>query len=179
MKFKATLSDRGLRVLERGFLPTLEKLGKRVQVLLGPDDVHLVQGVSDTDGLQVTARLANVSVCVGGGRQAAAAAPGAARGAALPWRTLMQPAACCLLACLDSTPRQHAPPPATAAAAGRAVGGGGVQVSEPLQQPDRVQPGHRPAAAGAAQRGGARRRRPRGEARDAGHTGRRCGCGCT
>ncbi len=39
MKFKATLSDRGLRVLERGFLPTLEKLGKRCQVgsaALGP-----------------------------------------------------------------------------------------------------------------------------------------------
>lgn len=32
MKFKATLSDRGLRVLERAFLPTLEKLGKRCQV---------------------------------------------------------------------------------------------------------------------------------------------------
>ena len=60
MKFKGTLSDRGLRVLEKGFLPTLEKLGKRVQVLLGPEDVHLVQAPSDTDGLQVTARLANV-----------------------------------------------------------------------------------------------------------------------
>ncbi|PRW59440.1 DNA damage checkpoint isoform A [Chlorella sorokiniana] len=59
MKFKATLSDRGLRVLERGFLPTLEKLGKRCQLLLSPEDVHLIQGVTDTDGLQVTARLAN------------------------------------------------------------------------------------------------------------------------
>lgn len=60
MKFKATLSDRGLRVLEKGFLPTLEKLGKRCQLLLGPEDVHLIQQPSDTDGLQVTARLANV-----------------------------------------------------------------------------------------------------------------------
>ena len=111
MKFKATLSDRGLRVLERAFLPTLEKLGKRCQVgaapfglegagakqapqcsslphcchscavklsscqgelschppappvlqlLLSPEDVHLIQGVTDTDGLQDTARLANV-----------------------------------------------------------------------------------------------------------------------
>lgn len=117
MKFKATLSDRGLRVLERAFLPTLEKLGKRCQVgaaalpprlrgstvllpalllaleiapfarshparhdsmlsfaidspllqlLLSPEDVHLIQGVTDTDGLQVTARLANV----GAGRAA-------------------------------------------------------------------------------------------------------------
>lgn len=60
MKFKGTLSDRGLRVLEKGFLPTLEKLGKRVQVLLSPEDVHLIQAPSDTDGLAVTARLANV-----------------------------------------------------------------------------------------------------------------------
>ncbi|KAL4425766.1 hypothetical protein ABPG75_009782 [Micractinium tetrahymenae] len=60
MKFKATLSDRGLRVLEKGFLPTLEKLGKRCQLLLGPEDVHLIQSPADTDGLQVTARLANV-----------------------------------------------------------------------------------------------------------------------
>lgn len=60
MKFKATLSDRGLRVLEKGFLPTLEKLGKRCQLLLTPDDVHLIHSVADADGLQVTARLANV-----------------------------------------------------------------------------------------------------------------------
>ncbi|EFN57453.1 hypothetical protein CHLNCDRAFT_142941 [Chlorella variabilis] len=60
MKFKAVLSDRGLRVLEKGFLPTLEKLGKRCQLLLSPEDVHLIQAVADTDGLQVTARLANV-----------------------------------------------------------------------------------------------------------------------
>ncbi|KAL4859888.1 hypothetical protein ACK3TF_000143 [Chlorella vulgaris] len=60
MKFKATLCDRGLRVLEKGFLPTLEKLGKRCQLLLGTEDVHLIQAVSDTDGLHVTARLANV-----------------------------------------------------------------------------------------------------------------------
>ena len=60
MKFKGVLSDRGLRVLEKGFLPTLEKLGKRCQVLLSPEDVHLIQAVTDTDGLQVTARLAKV-----------------------------------------------------------------------------------------------------------------------
>lgn len=61
MKFKATLSDRGLRILEKGFLPTLEKLGKRCQLLLSPEDVHFIQAVSDTDGLHVSARLANVS----------------------------------------------------------------------------------------------------------------------
>ena len=59
--WQATLSERGIRSLERGFLPTLEKLGKRVQLLLGPEDVHLMQGPSETDGLQVTARLVNVS----------------------------------------------------------------------------------------------------------------------
>lgn len=70
MKFKATLSDRGLRVLEKGFLPTLEKLGKRCQLLLSPEDVHLIQLPADTDGLQVTARLANVRVKEGRGGQA-------------------------------------------------------------------------------------------------------------
>ena len=61
MKFKATLSDRGLRVLEKGFLPTLEKFGKQCQLLLGPEDVHLIQTTVHADGLQITARLALVS----------------------------------------------------------------------------------------------------------------------
>lgn len=65
MKLKATLSDRGLRVLERGFLPTLEKFGKQCQLLFGPEDVHLIQTSLNADGLQITARLALAS----GGRQ--------------------------------------------------------------------------------------------------------------
>ena len=58
MKFKATLTARGMRVLERGFLPTLEKLGKSCAVLLGPEDVHLLQGAAEAGGLHVVARLA-------------------------------------------------------------------------------------------------------------------------
>ena len=45
MQFKATRSDRGLRVLEKGFLPTLEKLGKRCQLLLTPEVSWLLHGV--------------------------------------------------------------------------------------------------------------------------------------
>lgn len=60
MKFKAVLTDRGLNVLHRGFLPTLEKFGKHCLLLLSPEDVHLVMGPSDADGLVVTARIANV-----------------------------------------------------------------------------------------------------------------------
>ena len=62
MKFKAVLTDRGLHVLHKGFLPTLEKFGKSCQMLLSPEDVHLVQGAADADGLVVTARLANVGL---------------------------------------------------------------------------------------------------------------------
>ena len=35
MKFKAVVSERGLRCLSKGFAPTLEKFGRTVQVLLG------------------------------------------------------------------------------------------------------------------------------------------------
>lgn len=59
MRFKAVITDRGLNVLHRGFLPTLEKFGKSCQLLLSPEDVHLVQGPADADGLVITARLAN------------------------------------------------------------------------------------------------------------------------
>ena len=57
MKFKAVVSERGLRCLSKGFAPTLEKFGRTVQVLLGPEDVHLVQDASNTDGPYLTARI--------------------------------------------------------------------------------------------------------------------------
>ena len=74
---QATLSDRGLRVLERGFLPTLDKFGKKCVLLFGPEDVHLIQTSLDADGLQITARLALVGA--GPARtQRSTARPGAA-----------------------------------------------------------------------------------------------------
>ena len=42
-------------------MPTLEKFGKTCQLLLGPEDLHLVQTSQDTDGMQITARWAAVS----------------------------------------------------------------------------------------------------------------------
>ena len=57
MKFKAVVSERGLRGLSKGFAPTLEKFGRTVQALLGPEDVHLVQDASNTDGPYLTARI--------------------------------------------------------------------------------------------------------------------------
>ena len=87
MKFKADFTDHGLRTLEKGehglpnpsvapsyrvvlvseinccagILPTLEKFGKTCQLLLGPEDLHLLQTAVNTDGVHTTARLAHVS----------------------------------------------------------------------------------------------------------------------
>ena len=57
MKFKAVVSERGLRCLTKGFAPMLEKFGRTVQVLLGPEAVHLVQDKGNTDGAHLTARI--------------------------------------------------------------------------------------------------------------------------
>lgn len=51
-----------------GFLPALEKQGKTCSMLLGPEELLLVQTPQDTDGVHVTARLtvvrhAAVSCC--------------------------------------------------------------------------------------------------------------------
>ncbi|KAK9829193.1 hypothetical protein WJX72_004433 [[Myrmecia] bisecta] len=59
MKFKAVFSERGLRTLEKGLLPTLEKFGKSCQMLVGPEDLHLIQTGLNTDGMQITARWAS------------------------------------------------------------------------------------------------------------------------
>jgi len=61
MKFKAVFSDRGLRTLEKGFGPTFEKFGKTCQILLGSEDVHIIQTGVNTDGVHVTARLGQVA----------------------------------------------------------------------------------------------------------------------
>ena len=42
------------------FLPCLEKHGKSCTLLLNPDDVHVIQQASDTDGMQITVRWARV-----------------------------------------------------------------------------------------------------------------------
>ncbi|KAF5831845.1 DNA damage checkpoint protein [Dunaliella salina] len=57
MKFKATFTDKGLRVLEKAFLPTLEKCGKSCQMLLGVDEVNFIQTPVNTDGACVSARF--------------------------------------------------------------------------------------------------------------------------
>jgi hypothetical protein len=53
------------RSARAGFLPTLEKFGKTVQVLLGEDEVHMVQGPVNTDGPSVMCRFG--MVCRGAG----------------------------------------------------------------------------------------------------------------
>ena len=61
MKFKGIISHEGMRALERQFLPCLEKFGKQCFLLLTPTDVYLLQDVDTTDGMQISARLENVS----------------------------------------------------------------------------------------------------------------------
>ena len=43
------------------FLPCLEKHGKVCEMLLSPEEVHLIQSVSEADGMHITARWAVVS----------------------------------------------------------------------------------------------------------------------
>ena len=66
MKFKAVISDEGLRLLQKGFAPTLERFGKTAQVLLGPEDVHLIQDTNNTDGPFVHATLQREALFEGG-----------------------------------------------------------------------------------------------------------------
>lgn len=47
-------------MLERGFLPTFEKFGKRLQILLDPDGAYLCQAPEENDGLLLTARISGV-----------------------------------------------------------------------------------------------------------------------
>ena len=43
------MTSRGLSVLERGYVPTLSKLGRTVQMLIGPQEIHFVM-TSDNTG---------------------------------------------------------------------------------------------------------------------------------
>ncbi|BDA43309.1 hypothetical protein COCOBI_04-3210 [Coccomyxa sp. Obi] len=58
MKFKATFTDRGLRTLEKGICPALERHGKACHMLLSREDVHLIQTTLDADGMLICARWA-------------------------------------------------------------------------------------------------------------------------
>jgi HUS1 checkpoint protein len=60
MRLKGILSDRGLRALEKSFLPALEKFGREVQLLFTETDLHLFMGAQEADGVHVLARLAVV-----------------------------------------------------------------------------------------------------------------------
>lgn len=62
MKFKATISRQGLRLLEKRFIATFEKFGKNCKLLLSPEDACFVQDEHDSDGLVITSRLANVRI---------------------------------------------------------------------------------------------------------------------
>ena len=42
MRFKGTLTSRALHGLGRGFLPTLQRFGSNVVLVLGPSEIHLV-----------------------------------------------------------------------------------------------------------------------------------------
>ena len=66
MKFKAVISDDGLRLLRKGFAPSLERFGKTAQVLLGPEDVHLFQDTNNTDGPYVHVTLQREALFEGG-----------------------------------------------------------------------------------------------------------------
>ena len=62
MKLKGVISHEGMRALERQFLPCLEKFGKQCFLLFTEKDVHLLQSIDATDGMQISARLENVSL---------------------------------------------------------------------------------------------------------------------
>eukprot|EP00898_Chlorokybus_atmophyticus_P006928 jgi/Chlat1/7236/Chrsp58S06890 len=62
MKFKAEFSDRGLVLLEKRFVPALEKNGPHCLLYLTPTHVSLVHSVLSTDGVQVIAQLSKDAV---------------------------------------------------------------------------------------------------------------------
>ncbi|CAK0780782.1 hypothetical protein CVIRNUC_005173 [Coccomyxa viridis] len=56
MKFKAIFTDRGLRTLEKGICPALERHGKACHALFSREDVHLIQTTMEADGMLICAR---------------------------------------------------------------------------------------------------------------------------
>eukprot|EP00252_Welwitschia_mirabilis_P004535 TRINITY_DN14864_c0_g1_i2.p1 TRINITY_DN14864_c0_g1~~TRINITY_DN14864_c0_g1_i2.p1 ORF type:complete len:230 (+),score=43.43 TRINITY_DN14864_c0_g1_i2:108-797(+) len=57
MKFKATFTDNGVRMLERRFVPAFEKIGKICHVYLTREHFILLQNVLNADGVQAFAQI--------------------------------------------------------------------------------------------------------------------------
>ena len=68
MRFRATFTERGLKCLEKGFLPTLEKFGKSCHMLLSPEEVFFIQTAVNSEGAHLTAKI-NVVRCSGAKEQ--------------------------------------------------------------------------------------------------------------
>lgn len=68
MKFKGVFTHRGASMLERAFLPTVEKFGRSCQLLITPEQFCLVQtSLNTSEGAHVCARINTVSEAAGGG----------------------------------------------------------------------------------------------------------------
>ncbi|KAL3695329.1 hypothetical protein R1sor_009405 [Riccia sorocarpa] len=62
MKFRAVLTDHGVNLLERRFLPALEKIGKTCHILLTPHYVILLHNVLNTSGVQAIAQFTKEAI---------------------------------------------------------------------------------------------------------------------
>eukprot|EP00899_Mesostigma_viride_P025369 jgi/Mesvir1/6016/Mv00761-RA.1 len=58
MKFKAIFREHGADILEKRFLPALDKIGKMCHVYLTPTRLALIQNMLNADGVQVVAQIA-------------------------------------------------------------------------------------------------------------------------
>jgi len=56
MKFRATISERGIQMLHR-FIPTLERFGKRADLFLSEEDLSLIMQEKDTQGAQLVVMI--------------------------------------------------------------------------------------------------------------------------
>lgn len=57
MKFKAVLTNQGVSLLDRRFVPAFEKIGKTCHVYLSPSEIILMHNVLTTDGVQAVAQF--------------------------------------------------------------------------------------------------------------------------
>ncbi|XP_024383861.1 uncharacterized protein [Physcomitrium patens] len=62
MKFKAFLTDHGVTLLERRFLPAFEKIGKTCHIYLTPVHFILLHNVLNSDGVQAIAQFSKDAV---------------------------------------------------------------------------------------------------------------------
>jgi HUS1 checkpoint protein len=60
MKFKAILTDYGVALLERRFVPAFEKIGKTCHVYLTRVHITLLHNVLNADGVQAVAQFSRV-----------------------------------------------------------------------------------------------------------------------